>query len=393
MRVHRHFLVRTLRAGDYVGAWTRQTSSHRRKSARVRDSRTGGSCSAHCSRRSTPGRLEGVEFATRVGAAADAANHHPDLTITYPRVHVLLTTHDADGLTSRDVDMARTISAIAADLGIASIRRRPLNSRLRSTHSTSWRQALLGSGTRLQASRGRRLPRPLRPLPRFWFQQMDAPRTQRNRIHIDVTVPHDVAQQRIAAAISAGGVSCPTRPPRLLDPCRHRGQRSLHLHLARPRLTALVTRRSHVRRGGRLVSMRSSSRRRRWAMTGVKPTPVQNELDVVFAVAVQARSAGPRSGPANAVDESGTHTEHARRAARRLQRCNCAVGYVERRAQTGLDRDDADVGVVSAGDQEGVVVAGKCSASSARTASAVADGRTERTSDWRRGTGLLVDNR
>ena len=50
-------------------------------------------------------------------AAADAANHHPDLTITYPRVHVLLTTHDANGLTGRDVDLARTISAIAGELG------------------------------------------------------------------------------------------------------------------------------------------------------------------------------------------------------------------------------------------------------------------------------------
>ena len=41
--------------------------------------------------------------------------------------------------------------------------------------------------------------------PAFWFQQMDEPRPQRNRIHIDVTVPHDVAEQRIAAAIAAGG--------------------------------------------------------------------------------------------------------------------------------------------------------------------------------------------
>ena len=67
---------------------------------------------------STGSMAKGVEFAARIGAAADAANHHPDLTITYPRVHVLLTTHDAGGLTTRDVDMARTISAIASELGI-----------------------------------------------------------------------------------------------------------------------------------------------------------------------------------------------------------------------------------------------------------------------------------
>jgi 4a-hydroxytetrahydrobiopterin dehydratase len=39
----------------------------------------------------------------------------------------------------------------------------------------------------------------------FWFQRMDAPRAQRNRIHIDVWVPHDQAEARVAAAIAAGG--------------------------------------------------------------------------------------------------------------------------------------------------------------------------------------------
>lgn len=46
---------------------------------------------------------------------------------------------------------------------------------------------------------------PLRQGPAFWFQQMDQPRTQRNRIHFDITVPHDEAQQRIDAAVAAGG--------------------------------------------------------------------------------------------------------------------------------------------------------------------------------------------
>src|SRR5215218_6139478 len=41
--------------------------------------------------------------------------------------------------------------------------------------------------------------------PAVWFQQMDAPRAQRNRIHLDVSVPHDVAEARVAAAIEAGG--------------------------------------------------------------------------------------------------------------------------------------------------------------------------------------------
>jgi 4a-hydroxytetrahydrobiopterin dehydratase len=41
--------------------------------------------------------------------------------------------------------------------------------------------------------------------PSLWFQQMDEPRTQRNRIHIDLTVPHDDAVARVEAALSAGG--------------------------------------------------------------------------------------------------------------------------------------------------------------------------------------------
>jgi 4a-hydroxytetrahydrobiopterin dehydratase len=41
--------------------------------------------------------------------------------------------------------------------------------------------------------------------PAVWFQQMDAPRPQRNRLHFDVAVPHDEAAGRIAATLAAGG--------------------------------------------------------------------------------------------------------------------------------------------------------------------------------------------
>jgi 4a-hydroxytetrahydrobiopterin dehydratase len=47
---------------------------------------------------------------------------------------------------------------------------------------------------------------PLRQGPAVWFQQMDAPRPQRNRIHLDVSVPHDEAPGRIAATLAAGGI-------------------------------------------------------------------------------------------------------------------------------------------------------------------------------------------
>ncbi|MCP3937711.1 MAG: hypothetical protein GY708_20350, partial [Actinomycetia bacterium] len=46
---------------------------------------------------------------------------------------------------------------------------------------------------------------PLRNGPTICFQLMDAPRPQRSRMHVDVSVPHDVAEERVAAAIAAGG--------------------------------------------------------------------------------------------------------------------------------------------------------------------------------------------
>lgn len=41
--------------------------------------------------------------------------------------------------------------------------------------------------------------------PTIWFQQMDQPRPQRNRIHFDIVVPHDEADRRREAALAAGG--------------------------------------------------------------------------------------------------------------------------------------------------------------------------------------------
>jgi hypothetical protein len=40
--------------------------------------------------------------------------------------------------------------------------------------------------------------------PSLWFQQMDEPRPQRNRIHLDLTVPHDDAVARVEVALAAG---------------------------------------------------------------------------------------------------------------------------------------------------------------------------------------------
>ncbi len=147
-------------------------------------------------------------FVAQVAEAADAANHHPDLDLRYPgRVHVALTTHAVDGLTTADVDLAATISALAATAGLAA---QPVPARLEvgidaldiDAVRPFWKAVL---GYEEWPQNETVLVDPRRIGPAFWFQQMDAPRPQRNRIHVDVTVPHDEADERVAAAVAAGG--------------------------------------------------------------------------------------------------------------------------------------------------------------------------------------------
>jgi 4a-hydroxytetrahydrobiopterin dehydratase len=66
-------------------------------------------------------------------------------------------------------------------------------------------QAVLGYVPESDAPDNDALVDPAGLAPAYWFQQMDAPRPQRNRIHLDVTVPHDEAEARVAAAVAAGG--------------------------------------------------------------------------------------------------------------------------------------------------------------------------------------------
>lgn len=60
----------------------------------------------------------GLELVNEIGRHAEEADHHPDLALGYPSVEVRLTTHSAGALTEKDVDLARKISAVAADLGV-----------------------------------------------------------------------------------------------------------------------------------------------------------------------------------------------------------------------------------------------------------------------------------
>ena len=58
----------------------------------------------------------GLRLVNRIGEAAEAMNHHPDVDLRYPHVDVTLTSHDVGGVTDRDVRLARTISEYVAAL-------------------------------------------------------------------------------------------------------------------------------------------------------------------------------------------------------------------------------------------------------------------------------------
>ena len=59
--------------------------------------------------------VEAFGFMTQVALIAEKADHHPEWTNVYNRVAVLLTTHDAGGLSGRDIEMAEAIDAILGE--------------------------------------------------------------------------------------------------------------------------------------------------------------------------------------------------------------------------------------------------------------------------------------
>jgi 4a-hydroxytetrahydrobiopterin dehydratase len=148
----------------------------------------------------------GVALVQAIGDRAARANHHPDIDLRPEGVTVRLSTHEAGGLTNRDVELAREISAAAGELGAAADPAAAqhvqvaIDALVIADVRPFWR-AVLGYAEVGEDD----LLDPLRRGPSFWFQQMDEPRPQRNRIHIDVYIPRDQAEARLAAALAAGG--------------------------------------------------------------------------------------------------------------------------------------------------------------------------------------------
>ena len=57
-----------------------------------------------------PEFMDGIRFIQRVADMAEAADHHPDMDIRYRNVRFALSTHEAGGLTEKDLELARQIS-------------------------------------------------------------------------------------------------------------------------------------------------------------------------------------------------------------------------------------------------------------------------------------------
>jgi len=60
-----------------------------------------------------PTFADGIAFVDRIAKAADAMDHHPDIDIRYTKITCSLSSHDAGGITQRDLDLAGKIEAVA----------------------------------------------------------------------------------------------------------------------------------------------------------------------------------------------------------------------------------------------------------------------------------------
>ena len=146
-------------------------------------------------------------------AAVPGVEGHLRMDIRADRLLLSLQTAGHAWVTTRDAELARQLSALAQEFRLTT---QPGTARGRAVQALElgidaldigkirpfWK-AVLGYADETAGGNG--LVDPLGQGPAVWFQQMDAPRSQRNRIHFDVSVPHDEAPRRIEATLAAGG--------------------------------------------------------------------------------------------------------------------------------------------------------------------------------------------
>ncbi len=151
----------------------------------------------------------GAAFVSAVAQAAEAANHHPDLTLQYALVDVSVCSHDSGhAVTRKDVDLARTISALAREHGLdprpgeVALVELGLDAADSSRIGPFWAALLTGSADNVH---GVDVVDPTGRVPLVWFQDTEEHETPRQRWHPDVWLAPEVVEGRIAAALAAGG--------------------------------------------------------------------------------------------------------------------------------------------------------------------------------------------
>ena len=181
--------------------------------------------------------VKGLELVTRITDEAEAANHHPDVVLTYPHVDVDLTSHDVGGVTSRDLDLARRISAIAAELGAEAAPREVSTLELAldvpdAAEVKDFWATVLGydqdeGEPEVWDNGGRNNT--------MWFQKApDATGEVQQRFHLDIVVPREVAEERVqAAARRRRHPGQHRRRPGVLGARRRARQQGLRLHRGR----------------------------------------------------------------------------------------------------------------------------------------------------------------
>jgi 4a-hydroxytetrahydrobiopterin dehydratase len=160
----------------------------------------------------------GLALVDAIGEAAEAADHHPDLALAYAHLDVRLRSHDVGAVTGRDVRLARRISGLAADLGITAAPEAVgavelgLDTPDHAAVRPFW-QALLGYGG---TGADDEIIDPDGGGPTIWFQRSEPDAiVPPQRWHLDVWVPPEQAEARIAACLDAGGtLVADTRAPR-----------------------------------------------------------------------------------------------------------------------------------------------------------------------------------
>lgn len=147
----------------------------------------------------------GTDFIVEITKAAEEANHHPDVDLRYPHVTIALLSHDVGAVTGRDTNLAARISEIASLAGIAAGTAPDVLELALDTPDheplVPFYEALLG----YTSEQSDDVRDPAGRAPNLWFQQTDSDNADRQRWHLDVSVPHDSAEQRLTEVLAAGG--------------------------------------------------------------------------------------------------------------------------------------------------------------------------------------------